>query len=141
MGELAPITPGLQPFVDDILRKQRWTRQRHNLIRHGLPVTGLLVGTLVAGTAIASTALNHEPTPRCGIGITERGDGAIAVIQDAAANAGISNIHSQAEAITDLLALQGGEVHPGQRFAFRFIGNTYQDNSASLVTDPAITQC
>lgn len=137
MRKVVPITPELQPHVDDVLHRQRRAQQWHNLKWHGLPagLTVLAAVGLGAGLVFGPSESNNTEQ-RCGIGIAETGGGAYSVLDKAIANAGLdsttSGYHDGARRIDTI----DPELHTGERFRVIFAGGRVVLDSIQPVYSP-----
>lgn len=137
MTKVIPITPELQPQVDEAVRRARWARRQHNLKWHGLPagLTVLAAAGLGAGLVFGPSESNNTEQ-RCGIGIAEPGGGAYSVLDKAIANAGLDDTtggyHDGARRINTI----DPELHAGERFKVMFAGGRVVLDSIQPVYSP-----
>lgn len=139
MGNVVPITPELQPYVDDALRRQYLSQQRrHNLTTHGLPVGVLLAG--LAGLCLAAGLRAEEsdqPTvEHCGIGYAETNGGAYSILDRAIANAGLTGEVSGYHEAASKINVIDPEIHRGERFKIIFEGGRIAVDSIQQIPEP-----
>ena len=104
-------------------------------------------GALITGLALSSGPSEQEPSDdplgsHCGFVRVDEGDGAIHVVDAAAANAGLTKgVSNQADALDALARLKGDEpLYPGDRYIMRFRGGEFVVGSLVSVPD-AVNSC
>jgi hypothetical protein len=141
MGNVVPIVKGID-FIPPrpAARGNSLTRLWR---RHPGWVAG--GGALAVGAALVVPNLDFSQAPaetRCGVGVTDKGDGAIEVIEDAARDAKLTGKIGYGSNATNRITKLAGEdgLQPGHRFRMDFVGSTVVANSITEV-GPLINSC